>query len=389
MRTPSLMTTTERAEPGANVPPARRRRRRLMVSVPLLALLIVGVTITALRRSEGSNGGAGTPVGSGVGTSLAEVEQRPLSSQTQVDGTLGYAGDVDVVNQADGTVTALPALGQVVNQGEVLYRVNGAPVVLLYGATPAYRDLAAGASASDVAGPDVQQFNAALVALGYATAAELDPASDQFSWRTRQAVKKLQAALGVEQTGALALGQVVFLPSAVRVTAVAATLGAPAQPGTTVVEATSTTPVVTVELGTARQSQVRVGDAVTITLPNLATTGGTVSSVSSVAASSDDGGDEATIRVEIILTDPAGAAGLDQAPVLVAITTAAVDNALVVPVTALLALAGGGYAVEIADADGTRRLVPVELGVFDDASGLVQVTGSGVQAGEQVVVPST
>ncbi|MGH9183303.1 MAG: hypothetical protein ACRDZ9_05740 [Acidimicrobiales bacterium] len=60
-----------------------------------------------------------------------------------------------------------------------------------------------------------------------------------------------------------------------------------------------------------------------------------------------------------------------------------------VPVTALLALAGGGYAVEVADPDGTRHLVPVDLGLFDDAEGLVQVTGSGLEAGQRVVVPST
>jgi hypothetical protein len=58
-------------------------------------------------------------------------------------------------------------------------------------------------------------------------------------------------------------------------------------------------------------------------------------------------------------------------------------------VTALLALAGGGYAVEVVDRGGVHRLVPVSLGLFDDAQGLVQVTGKTLRPGQRVVVPAT
>jgi hypothetical protein len=75
--------------------------------------------------------------------------------------------------------------------------------------------------------------------------------------------------------------------------------------------------------------------------------------------------------------------------VRVGITTATVRGALVVPVTALLARSGGGYAVEIVGAGARNHLVPVSLGLFDDAEGLVQVTGSGLAAGQGVVVPRT
>jgi hypothetical protein len=75
--------------------------------------------------------------------------------------------------------------------------------------------------------------------------------------------------------------------------------------------------------------------------------------------------------------------------VQVGVTTASVPNALVVPVTALLARSSGGYAVEVVAAGGANRLVPVSLGLFDDADGLVQVTGSGLAAGQNVVVPAT
>jgi multidrug efflux pump subunit AcrA (membrane-fusion protein) len=75
--------------------------------------------------------------------------------------------------------------------------------------------------------------------------------------------------------------------------------------------------------------------------------------------------------------------------VQVGITTARVRGAVVVPVTALLARSGGGYAVEVVGADARNHLVPVSLGLFDDAEGLVQVTGSGLIAGQVVVVAST
>jgi hypothetical protein len=388
-----MTVLTSTASPGladdaGPAPAGRRRRRRLVVAVPLAVLLAAGVTVAATDPFD-DDPSASTADAATAG-SLATVEQRSLTAQTEVNGTLGHAGAIDVMNQLHGTITALPTVGQVVNQGEVLYRVDGVPVVLLLGSVPAYRDLAAGAAASDVTGADVQQLNADLVALGYATASELDPASDQFSWRTKRALKKLQAALGVEQTGVLRLGEAIFLPYPVQITSLTGALGAPAQPGGAVLEAASTTPVVTVALTPARQSEVKPGDAVSVVLPNNTTTPGTVFSVGTVATKADPkSDDDPTIAVTIALTDPAGVAGLDQAPVQVSITTAKVDDALVVPVTALLALASGGYAVEVVDDAGGHRLVAVTTGLFDSGQGSVAVTGDGLQAGQRVVVPSS
>lgn len=326
-------------------------------------------------------------------TSLATVTRGDLSSETQVDATLGYAGSYSVVNQAQGTVTSLPAPGQVVSQGQVLYQVNGQPVVLLYGPTPAYRTLAEGASASDVAGPDVQELNSDLVALGYVTSAELSPTSDQFGWWTKVGVERLQAALDVTQNGTLALGQAVFLPTAARVTALSAALGAPAEPGQSVMSAASTTRQVSIALDAAEQSEVSVGDKVTITLPNNENTPGVISSVGTVATTpspngSSSSGSSPTITVLVNPTDPSVTGTWDQAPVEVSITTGSVANVLVVPVDALLALSGGGYAVEEVEPGYIHRLVPVSLGLFDDAEGMVEVTGSGLAAGQRVVVPA-
>ena len=348
-----------------------------------------------------------------VPADTALVQKRTLSATVPQDGTLTYRARPDgspysVVNQARGTYTTLPTLGQVIHQGHVLYRVDQSPVVLLYGSTPAYRTLSAGATGADVA-----ELNTDLVALGYATPAELSPTSVSFGSATITAVEKLQDALGVTQTGTLTLGQAVFEPTAVRVTTVLAQLGGGAQPGETVLQGTSTTRQVQVALDASQQTNVAVGDKVSITLPNNQTTPGVVASVGTVAtcpSSSGSGGSGSsavrpgtgtcssassgssttpTITVDVTPSDPAGTGTWDQAPVQVGITTASVPDAVVVPVTALLAQPGGGYAVEVVGAGASNRLVSVSLGLFDDADGLVQVTGSGLAAGQRVVVAST
>lgn len=363
----------------------------LAVGVPVAYVLGVG----PFHRTTPATSGV---VDNAAATSTATVARRDLSSQTQVNATLGYAGSYSVINQTRGVVTALPATGRVVRQGEVLYRVDGSPVVLLYGSTPAYRSLAEGQEASDVTGRDVAELNADLVALGYATHDQIPAGSDEFSWQTKDALEKLQAHLGLDQTGKLTLGQAIFLPTEARVTTISATLGSPAQPGQPVLTATSTARQVTIRLDAAQQSEVKVGDTVTITLPDNTTTPGVVSSVGKVATSGSGSGSSPTVSVQVTPTHPAATGSLDQAPVTVSITTASVKNALVVPINALLALAGGGYAVEVVDTSttagqtssaDTHRLVPVSLGLFDDASGLVAVTGSGLSVGQHVVVPST
>jgi hypothetical protein len=117
-----------------------------------------------------------------------------------------------------------------------------------------------------------------------------------------------------------------------------------------------------------------------------------VSSVGTVATTpssdSPDSNSSPTVDVQVTPTQPAATGRLDQAPVSVSITTDSVKSALVVPVDALLALAGGGYAVEEVRPGGVHRLVPVELGLFDDADGLVQVSGRALHAGQRIVVPA-
>ncbi len=344
--------------------------------------------------------------------SVATVQREALSATVSEDGILTYGAWSDgssytVINEAQGAYTKLPEVGQVVRQGQVLYRVNDSPVLLLYGSTPAYRTLSAG-----MTGPDIAEFNKDLVALGYATRSQLSPSSASFGSATTSALEKLQAALGVTQNGTLTLGQAVFEPTAVRVTAVAVPLGGSAQAGQTVLQGTSTRRQVQVALDAAQESDVAVGDKVTITLPNNKITPGVVTSVGTVAtcasnsgsggassnsaapgtdycSSGNSGSTTPTINVDIAPSDPAYTGTWDQAPVQVGLTTARVPNALVVPVNALLARASGGYAVEVVGTREANHLVPVSLGLFDDAEGLVQVTGSRLVARQKVVVPAT
>jgi hypothetical protein len=365
--------------------PRRGRRRRAAVIV--IGMVLAGGAGTGIAAQAGlfrGSGPAETPGTSGVST--ATVTRRSLSSQTPVNATLGYAGSYTVTGKAAGTITWLPAAGQVIRQGQVLYKVdNGTPVVLLYGSVPDWRALSEGAT-----GQDVSQLNHDLAALGYASRTDVTALGwDYFSWETKYALEQLQSALGIsDPSGTLALGSAVFEPGPLRITTVTAQLGGP---GTgPVLTATSTTPVVTINLDAAQQSEVQKGDAVTVTLPDGTSTPGVVSWVGTVATSSSSSSSPATIPVHVTLSDPKAAAGLDQAPVTVNITTGSVSDALVVPVTALLAQPGGGYAVEEVTASGGRRLVPVTTGpIFDDADGLVQVTGSGLAPGQRVVVPSS
>jgi hypothetical protein len=356
-------------------------------TICVLLVVLAAAAVVVLTRSGRGAAPAGV-VDNADATALATVTHRNLSSQLQESATLGYAGGYSVVDQSGGTITSLPPVGQVVDQGQVLYRVNGGPVVLLYGSIPAYRSLSEGKSGADVA-----ELNADLDAL---LGGGPNPTSDLFSSATAHALERLQQRLGTTVNGTLALGQAVFLPGAARVTAVSAVLGGQAQSGTTVLLATSTIRQVSIAMDAAQQAEVAVGDHATITLPDNRTTPGVISSVGTVATTSssdssgsdgDSGSSTPTVTVLVRPTDPAATGRWDQAPVTVTIATGTVRDALVVPVDALLALASGGYAVEVVEGDGSHRLVSVSPGLFDDANGVVQVTGSALAAGQRVVVP--
>jgi hypothetical protein len=381
-------------------------RRTGLVATPIvLATVAAGIVI------GGPAWRPGHPATAAAVTGSAPVVRANLTNTVQVSGSLGYAGSYTIVNQAPGTAfTALPAVGTTIRRGRALYEVDGTPVTLFYGVRPQWRALSVGVAA----GRDVAQLDRNLIALGYGAGLIV---SDYFTDATAYAVERWQVACGLPVTGMVPLGQVGYAPGPLRVTAVTPVLGSPPQPGANVLTATSPTPVVLAQVPVGQEYLVRAGDEVTVTLPDgVTTTPGVVTSVSSVASGGDGssgsategpgsqgnqgnqggqggqagpasaGGGQATVQMTVRLVRPAAAGHLDQAPVTVSIVSAQARDVLAVPVSALVALAGGGYAVEVVRGSG-GHLVAVQTGLFSQT--LVQVSGPGLIAGQRVEVPSS
>jgi peptidoglycan hydrolase-like protein with peptidoglycan-binding domain len=367
-----------------------------------------------------------------------------------------------------GVITDVVAAGETITQGDVLYRVNGDPVVVMYGDIPAYRTLRD--LSDNMTGPDVLQLEEALVALGYDPDG-LASVDDEFTdytetmverWQedlgveetgqvdlgniifipaesdvlavavavgdsvnagqpivtistggalegadvlqleaalvalgfagpvvdgvwdagTKNAVLAWQAATGLEDDGVIDLGQVVFLSSTVRVNEVLASVGSSVNSGTAVLGISSADQFVTFDLPAADQGLVVVGQDVIIEMPDGSDAGGKVVEIDSVATG---GQGSATFGVKIVLDDPSVAGGLDEAPVDVEVISDSVSDVMAVPVSALVALSEGGYAVEVDAGGGATRLVAVDPGFYAD--GLVAVESDGLAVGDVVVVP--
>jgi hypothetical protein len=337
--------------------------------------------------ASGSN--EATPAALQAPANTVKVAKGKLSSMVSLDGTLRYRARSDgspysAINQAGGTYTKLPVDGDKVDCGDVFYRVDDDPVLLLCGTVPAYRDLHIGDK-----GKDVRQLNRNLHRLDADADADVDPDDNAFTWKTQKALKQLQHVKGFDVTGALDIGEAVVLPDSVRISKVIGEFGGSARPGAPVAQATSDTLEVQVNLEASQQGEVKVGDRAQITLPSNKSVKGKVDRLGRIAqtAGKDAAAGTATIPAYISLDEPKQARGLDRAPVQVQITTKGVDDALSVPVTALVGKAGGGFAVEVVRDGGRRELVAVELGLFDTANGRVEVEGE-LDDGDQVVVPS-
>jgi hypothetical protein len=361
--------------------------RSSRLAIPLVVVLALGAT-GAWRAAAGGDGdGAdGEAAGTGPATATATVERRDLTERAELDGALGYGETRDLTLAAQGTLTALPAVGSVVDRGQTLAEVDGHPVPLLIGDRPLWRELGPGVAD----GPDVTEVELNLVALGIVDGDDLT-VDRTWTAATTAAVRAWQDALGVDDTGRLAPGSVVIQPGPVRVVAQPTALGSPASGP--VLTVGGTVRQVAIDLEATRQELVKVGQAVEVVLPDGTTTPGTVAEIGTVATAAEDsngdapGGDggSATIAVTVSLDDDAGAEGLDEAPVTVRVVTSQASDVLAVPVDALLALAEGGYAVERRGATGTTELVGVELGAFAD--GWVEVTGE-LAEGDEVEVPA-
>jgi hypothetical protein len=346
----------------------------------------VGAVWFAVAAQPKAVGATSTP----VAMQLATVTRGTVAERALVSGTIGFSGSYAVVHQGQpGLLTAAAAADTTVNRGGQLYAVADQPVRLLYGSTPAYRELAIGMSD----GPDVRQLEENLVAL------DMDPhhqitVDRHFTAATAAAVRRWQATWGCpasQRTGRLPLGEVVFQPGALRVSQVTATAGTQLEPNEPVLSATSAVPVVTAQISTDRRSLVHLGDQVSISMSRVQPFPGTVVGIARVATApssqsgsgSNGSSTQSAVQVTIKATVPTGAQDLEEAPVQVAITRETHQNVLLVPVAALLARPGGGYQVRLA----SDQYVPVEPGLFDSVNGTVEVTGA-LTVGQHVKVPA-
>jgi peptidoglycan hydrolase-like protein with peptidoglycan-binding domain len=353
------------------------KRGVIFSGVALVAVAAAGVAAVGL----GGDRADGTEEPSTQPAATTQVSRETLVQATTVEGELSHGDPVPLASQAQGTVTWLPAAGATIERGETLLRADERPVVLLYGALPLYRPLAAG-----VEGADVKQFERNLRELGY-TGFTVD---DEYTSSTANAVKRWQEDLGVTETGTVDASLVVVAPGAVRVAELTARVGSPA--GGEVYTFTGTTRIVTVPVDASEAAWAAKGAEVTVTLPDGKEVAGKVASVGTVATEDSDedqppgstGTDGAQIEVTVTVADQRVLGALQQSPVDVAYVAEKREDVLTVPVAALLALAEGGYGLEVVEG-GASRYVAVDVGLFAD--GRVEVSGGGLAEGMTVGLP--
>ena len=346
------------------------RKRRIVIGVVCIAAAGAGA-VAILKNNSGEAAQASSTEAPKL--SLAKAEKRDLTRAEDFDGRVGHGTQEALRLTGNGTITGLPTVGDVVQFGHPIAEVDGEPVLLLQGTRPAWREL--GPNTSN--GEDIRQLETALVAMGYADATEMT-VDDDWDSDTTAAVKAMQGLNGMPVDGRLGTNEMVFSPDVVRIAKVSGALGDGADAAG--IEVSGLDQTVTATVKSSKVKLFEVGKAVTVTMPNDDEIDGTVASIgASVAA--DDG--SITYPVEITTT-PLDVD--DGTTVDVELDVVSAEGAIAVPAEALLALAEGGYAVEVPDSStlsGTR-LIRVKIGEFAD--GWVQVTGD-VKAGDQVVVP--
>ncbi len=372
--------------------PMRTRAKWLLGSLAaVLAVSGGGYAVTA--QPQRGDGGQERRTG-GLPPATAPVQRGDLSSGLQVEGTLGYAQERKLNAGGPGVLTWVAGEGSAVERDGKLYEVNGRPVRLLYGATPMYRQLKAGDK-----GEDVKQLKRNLLALGYGTG--LDPEDPLFTAGTTTAVKRWQKAHKAAETGEVGKEDVAFASGPQRVRGKDAAVGDEAVPGKPVLTVTGTERIVRFQMDAAKAAAAKAGEPVTVRLPGGGSAIGKIDSVGGARPDDKNGGPGASgggggagaggggdkkAKVEVVVTfdEPAEITAPDQSPVTVALTGETRKGVLSVPVNALLALAGGGFGVQVVE-DGRAREVRVELGMF--GNGRVEVTGDALEEGMQVGIP--
>ena len=310
--------------------------------------------------------------------------RRDLVDTEEFSGTLGFGDPESLHTNTSGIVTGrLPEEGEVLDVGEVLFEVNSYPVVLLQGDRPMYRPF----ERNMEDGPDVEQLEQALADMripGY----EDMTVDENFTRVTEDVVEEWQNRLGVDETGVIDMGFVVFVAEPIRISSVNVIEGQTISAQAAAFTITGQHQEIVSNLDPADAEIVNRLDRVEVELPDGRIAPGAVAEVARVAtrlpnAQTGAAGDP-TIEVIIVLLDGEAASRFDAAPVDWTITKEVTPNALVVPASALIATVDGGFSVEVVN-DGSTTLVPVEVGTFVDA--FVQITAGNLQVGDRVRIP--
>ncbi len=349
---------------------SRLRRRLLIAGAVTVTAAIIAVAAYGFGGSVPQVEASST----GLPPATAKVTEGTLTQTQSVSGTLSYGPVQTLTGKADGTVTWLPAPGSVIKAGDPLYKIDNDPVLLFAGKLPPYRTLSEGDS-----GPDVKQLEKNLTAMGY-QGIDVD---SYFGSSTTEAVCDWQDDHGLPENGEVAPGQLAVTTGPIRIAEVKAQVGAGLAPGAEVLGFTGTKRVVQIDLAVDKQQFVEVGNPATVVLPDGSKVTGTVSAIGAVAKTDAEG--ETTIPVTVTIKDQQALGTLEAAPVTVQLITGKASNVLIVPVTALVALSGGGYGVQVV-AGGQVDYVAVQTGMF--AGGMVQISGAGISAGTVVGVAS-
>ncbi|MEQ7005470.1 peptidoglycan-binding protein [Actinopolymorpha sp. B17G11] len=389
--------------PQTPQPRGRRRGRGRKVAGVVAAVAVTGVVVSAAGgivarefglgdfgagafgsgwlglggSGSGSDGGTAEAAASTLPPATTQVTRQTMQSTESVDGDLGFGPSSTLTNRVQGTVTALPDSGQEIARGRALYKVDDQPVVLMYGELPAYRTLGPGSE-----GADVKQLERNLKALGYKGFS----VDEDYTDNTADAVEEWQEDLGLTETGRVDLGRVVFADGAVRVDTVKVGRGEPAGPGLAVLDYTGTASLVTADLELSDQSLVTKGAEVSVELPDGTKVAGTIDQVTTVIEPAADQNSDPETKLEAVISleDQKATGDLTAAAVDVVFTASERKDVLTVPVTALVALAEGGYGIEVVTGS-TSRYVPVTTGLFSD--GRVEIDGAGIDEGTRVGVP--
>ncbi|MET9552619.1 peptidoglycan-binding protein [Streptomyces sp. NPDC006645] len=395
-----------------------RRRRPLRASlITLAALTVVAAGGVGATGVLGGDGGESAEAAPSRPAKSAAVEKTTLTRGETVDGALGYGEATTVQAPAgggsgqsggtgtqnaqgtrdgqgardgqgtrgsdtgagSGTVTWLPDVGDEIERGESVYSADERKSVLLYGSTPLYRTLGVGSE-----GKDVTMLERNLAALGH-TGFTVDA---EYTESTADAVRAWQKDLGRAETGEVSPGDAVVASGARRVAEVRTARGAAL--GGDVLTWTGTGRVVTVDLEVRLEGLVKNGTKAAVALPDGTVVDAEVTDIGAAAtAAPSEGGEEtsaedAILPVELTVKDQKKLGRYQAAPVDVTLTAESRADVLAVPVDALIARQGGGYAVQVVTEDGAENR-PVELGLFAD--GLVEVSGTGITEGLRVGVP--